>query len=300
VGKKFFLSQLNNAENELLHAHPADLPESLLHGMKADANTADENADAMTRAEVMQIAMRIGRILLKSGAETSRVEDTMKRYCRAHGAEDLNVFCTPTIIILGDEIMGGDTMVSRVLGRSTDLGLIMYVNEFSYNNVRWRFNYAQAQSWLDAKLTKARPYSQLFLCAASGIGSGCFSVMLGGNWHDFTAAFVTGFTAMFFLKRISPYVQAPFWENFVAGYAIGIVAQAACFIDHSCTAQAIIAGALMPFVPGLPFTNGLRDYIAGDLLSGNARIAEAILFALAIAFGLALALKTWIAFGVPV
>ena len=44
------------------------------------------------------------------------------------------------------------------------------------------------------------------------------------------------------------------------------------------TMQNIIVGALMPFLPALPFTNGVRDYIGGDLLSGNSRIAEAVLF----------------------
>jgi len=52
-------------------------------------------------------------------------------------------------------------------------------------------------------------------------------------------------------------------------------------------------------VPGLPFTNGVRDYIAGDLLSGNSRIAEAVLFALSVAVGLAVGLKLWAMGGLP-
>jgi uncharacterized membrane protein YjjP (DUF1212 family) len=61
----------------------------------------------------------------------------------------------------------------------------------------------------------------------------------------------------------------------------------------------IIVGALMPFLPGLAFTNGVRDYMAGDLLSGNSRIAEAALFALSIAIGLVFALKAWTWGGLP-
>jgi len=45
------------------------------------------------------------------------------------------------------------------------------------------------------------------------------------------------------------------------------------------------------------FTNGLRDYMAGDLLSGNARIAEALLFAASIAIGIAFALRAWVLWG---
>ncbi len=45
----------------------------------------------MTKNQVMDLAMDMGKILLKSGAETSRVEDTMMRFCRSYGYYDLNV-----------------------------------------------------------------------------------------------------------------------------------------------------------------------------------------------------------------
>ncbi|MFQ9523417.1 MAG: threonine/serine exporter family protein [Phascolarctobacterium faecium] len=44
-----------------------------------------------------------------------------------------------------------------------------------------------------------------------------------------------------------------------------------------CNAQWKNHSGAYAFVPGVAFTNGLRDYMAGDLLSGNARIAEALL-----------------------
>ena len=90
-----------------------------------------------------------------------------------------------------------------------------------------------------------------------------------------------------------------FSANFLAGLSIGIVAQTCCLLYPYCTLENITVGALMPFLPGLAFTNGVRDYMAGDLLSGNSRIAEAGLFALSIAIGLAFALKVWDWGGLP-
>ena len=118
-------------------------------------------------------------------------------------------------------------------------------------------------------------------------------MLLGGNWHDFVAAFLCGFAAMGVLKLLNKLHPTAFWENFIAGLVIGFIALACCKADRNCTMQNIIVGALMPFLPGLPFTNGVRDYIGGDLLSGNSRIAEAVLFALSIAVGLAFAVKVW-------
>ena len=55
-----------------------------------------------TRDQTINIAVKMGKILLKSGAETYRVEDTISRCCLAHGYE-VDPFVTPTVIILGNE-----------------------------------------------------------------------------------------------------------------------------------------------------------------------------------------------------
>ena len=57
----------------------------------------------LTREQVMNLALAVGKLLLKNGAETSRVEDSMTRLCYHFGIYDLNVFVTPTVIIFGDE-----------------------------------------------------------------------------------------------------------------------------------------------------------------------------------------------------
>ena len=253
----------------------------------------------MSKNQVMDLAMDIGKILLKSGAETSRVEDTMMRFCRSYGYYDLNVFCTPTIIILGDESPVGKSRVFRVRWRSTDLGLIMDVNEFSYNFRKWKMSYEDAKHWLQQRLAHSHPYGNKAICVAAGVGSACFSMLLGADIYDFGAAFLAGFLAMALLKLVNHFHPTPFWENFLAGLTIGAVAQTCCYLKPECTMESITVGALMPFLPGLAFTNGVRDYMAGDLLSGNSRIAEAALFALSIAIGLAFALKAWTWGGLP-
>ena len=57
----------------------------------------------LNRKQTLDIAMALGKVLLKSGAETSRVEDTIERFCAKNHYPDVNVFVTPTVIVLGDE-----------------------------------------------------------------------------------------------------------------------------------------------------------------------------------------------------
>jgi len=52
----------------------------------------------------------------------------------------------------------------------------------------------------------------------------------------------------------------------------------------------IIIGALMALVPGIALTNAMRDVMAGDMVSGISKVAEALLIGGAIALGTALSL----------
>ena len=47
----------------------------------------------------------------------------------------------------------------------------------------------------------------------------------------------------------------------------------------------MISGAIMPLVPGIAFTNGIRDIADGDYISGAVRLLDAILVFLCIAIG---------------
>ena len=47
----------------------------------------------------------------------------------------------------------------------------------------------------------------------------------------------------------------------------------------------IIVGAIIPLVPGVPFTNGIRDIADGDYISGAVRLLDAILVFLCVAIG---------------
>lgn len=71
--------------------------------------------------EIMEVCLLAGKIMLQSGAETYRVEDTMMRMAR-FGIEHTHSYVTPTGIIFSAE--GSEptkTKLIRISERSTDL-----------------------------------------------------------------------------------------------------------------------------------------------------------------------------------
>lgn len=73
---------------------------------------------SMTKEEVLKISLTCGKLLLTSGAETYRVEDTMTRICALRDMQ-IAAVSTPSWIMVGDETVDGTSMVSRVTRRGT-------------------------------------------------------------------------------------------------------------------------------------------------------------------------------------
>lgn len=57
------------------------------------------------------------------------------------------------------------------------------------------------------------------------------------------------------------------------------------FLLPKANADVMIISSIMPLVPGVIFTNAIRDTLNGDYGAGSARMLEAIVVALAVAAG---------------
>ena len=57
---------------------------------------------------------------------------------------------------------------------------------------------------------------------------------------------------------------------------------------HPFDADIVIIGAIMPFVPGVALTNAVREIMAGNFISGQGRIIEALLTAASVGLGIVL------------
>ena len=75
--------------------------------------------------------------------------------------------------------------------------------------------------------------------------------------------------------------EGPWWLVYLALGLAGV----ACSLDK------VIIGGIIPLVPGVALTNGIRDVANCDYLSGTIRAIDAVLIAAGIALGVGLVLK---------
>ena len=238
--------------------------------------------------------------MMKSGAEVSRVEDTIERICKACRIDDVEVFAMPAgiLVTLDNERPEESvtTYVRRVRSSETDLKKISEVNAFSREFTTTDLTVEDGIERL-GQIEKERPYRFLPRLMAAGVVAACCSVIFGGGVIDFGCAFVTGLIC-YSLSRFFETNELNFFmrDMFCCGTAALSALVLAHFL-HEATYQPIISGAIMLFVPGVAITNSIRDFLSGDMLSGLTRMAEAFLTAVALAAGAGIVLKLWAVIG---
>ncbi|MBH5318492.1 threonine/serine exporter family protein [Paenibacillus sp. GSMTC-2017] len=236
---------------------------------------------------ITQICLLAGKIILQNGGETYRVEDTMARIASAYGIPSSQSFVTPTGLIFAIDGHTQITRLIRISDRSTNLLKVSLVNDISRRICNGDLEAEEAHRLLQQLDVTSYDYSNTQKVIAAVIACGCFVIMFQGTWADFLpAAFIGGFAYLFFL--IAHYfVPIKFFAEFLTSIMVGILAVLAVSLGLGQDLDKIIIGSVMPLVPGLHITNAVRDLMAGHLVSGLSKGAEAFLTAFAIGAGIA-------------
>jgi len=235
--------------------------------------------------KLIKISTLAGKIMLESGAETYRVEETISRICIAYGAHTADSFVIPTGIMVTvtyyDEVA---TLVKRITSRGVDLNKIDAINDLSRRIQTNAMELSDFNKEL-IKVSTAPRYSPLITLLCSSIAAGCFSIMFGGNIKDFFAASFIGTTIKIVVIIFQKLNINEFFVNAFCGGLCAILAIMLLKLNLCSNLDKTIIGSIMLLVPGLIITNAIRDTIAGDFLSGITKASEAFLIAVSIAVG---------------
>lgn len=241
--------------------------------------------------DIMKVCLLAGKIMLQSGAETYRVEDTMIRIAASFGVENSHSYMTPTGIIFSVEEPQHITRLIRISDRTTNLSKIDRVNSISRSISLGEMTISEAYHALQ-EVERAKPnYPTPLLILMAAIATGCFLIMFKGNWNDFIPAALVGglgFSCSVFIHRMIP---VRFFAEFSGAIMIGLSAVCLVKIGFGHQIDIIIISSVMPLVPGLLITNAIRDLMAGHLISGLSKGAEAFITSFAIGAGIAFMLS---------
>ena len=237
-----------------------------------------------------ELTARVAYHLALSGAETFRIEETMRRIIGAYGIE-CQAFAIPNCVMVSLEAANGKPLMvmKRVGFHGNDLESVEKLNVLSRRICAETPPPEVAAQWLKETLAGRRSYSTPIYYLGNFLAAAGFCPVFGGTLRDSLFAGLMGLIIGFVTRQMDKWETNPFFSTIAAAFAMAVPAYLAAGFHLIDYVDAVIIGSLMILVPGLLITNSMRDIIYGDTNSGINRIVQVLLSALAIAMGTAAA-----------
>ena len=234
---------------------------------------------------LLGLTSELGYRLMESGAEIYRVEESVQRLLHAYGVTTGEVFAIPNLVIVSLTDPNGHpvTRVRRIPPHGTDIYLLEAYNALCRELCRDVPSFDSAQRRLAAIWTERK-------LAAYFLGAAAFTVFFGGSPRDALCGGLCGAAIGICLSFMTRLGANLFFRTIAGGMVSALLAIALSLLGFGQHMDLIIIGALMALVPGIAFTNAMRDIMAGDLVAGITKVGEALLIGVAIAIGTSLAM----------
>ncbi|MGE9975593.1 threonine/serine ThrE exporter family protein [Coprococcus catus] len=241
---------------------------------------------------LIKTAMSAGELMLCSGAETYRVEDTMHHILKtADNLEMSEVLVVMTGITASVKVKGEKvvTLVKRVESRENNLSLVVSVNDISRRYCGGELSLQAAYEELNS--LKKKEYRRLSYSIATVAVCVGFSLFFGGGIWEVVSSLIVGAFLAFCIEAVRDLKVHAFIEDVFSSMGIAMAsAVMKIMLGGRMDIDIVIISCIMPLVPGMAITNAARDTLRGDYLSGIARMLEAFIKAAGIAIGIGIGL----------
>ena len=234
----------------------------------------------------VNVAIEAGHILLENGAEISRVEQTMDIMAGTLGVKEHSFFVLSNGII---STAGDYARAEFIPIKGTQLSRVAEVNWLSRRIASGEErDIGRIEQLLHTiRTSPGKAWWELMPGVALGVATFC--ILFGGSLIDALATFSAGLLLGLFISFAMPYLSR-IVGNLLGGLVGGLLCIGAYRLGFGQHLPNMIVGTIIALVPGVPFTNGIRDLANEDYIAGGTRLLDAFTAFLCIALGVSLSL----------
>lgn len=251
----------------------------------------------MEPKQVLEIALYAGQMLVSNGAEAYRVEETIERICSSYNLEcECMTTAKGVFISIVDDNDEKVTSLKKIKTKRVDLYRIELINSFSRDIQNNNFSYEEAKKIL--KDIDGAPYFSFPVrIFAASMTSFIYALFFNGTIYDSIASAIISIAIYIMLEKVSHVGFFQFFQFFFSGFIIGSVSLIAQHLLPFINKDNVITGAIMILIPGVALTNGIKDILYDDFMSGTVKFGESMLVITAIGAGIGTALSLGIGVG---
>ena len=249
--------------------------------------------------KILNTVLDLGAALIRCGADTHKTEKHLYRICAGYGFKDSNIWVIPSNIQASTTDQEGNTytMIRHVRSGSTDYSRLAELNDFARKLSKTPMGSEELRRVYD-RIMNSRPQPLWIFCLAGILGGLGFGIFFNCDVMD---ALVTGIVSLIVAllgRRLSRFEKNPLIYNFILSFVsemLILLCVRAGFGHHT---GYITIGVVMLLISGIGATNGFKDLMHLDTMSGVLKLTESLLGAAGIAVGIGLPLFIFRSWGI--
>lgn len=267
-----------------------------------EAEVEQARADDLLRLnQVADLSLRIGDVLMSSGAGAADITVTMQAVVGAYGERNAEIDVTFTTLSVGlarqDEDLPSVLLIRGVKRRALDYDVLTSVDQLVAEIVEGKCDLPAARRRMNQIVGAPRLLPRWAVTLAWGVMAAAVAVYLGSGPLVSAVAFV----AAVLIERAQAALarqRLPYFYQQVAGGAIATLLAVGLEGLVSVQASMVVTANIVILLAGIGFMGALQDGLSGFYLTGCARLLEALLATAGIIAGVALGLNIGRAFDV--
>ncbi|MEC4088805.1 threonine/serine ThrE exporter family protein [Pseudoalteromonas rubra] len=244
--------------------------------------------NSATFTQKRKFIVKLGKMLHQYGTPAYRLEAHLMEVATHLGLKSSFVMSptSVTFVIWTEGHEDEYTHVARVEPGDHNLGLLADTDDVVNRMLAGELSVEQADQNLDAITQAKDPYGRLLTGIAFAVSGGAFAMLMGTSWNDVLWSAVLSILVFIFVlwstrsKRVTHMLEP------VVAIASALAACAiSSYLDPMVNIRLVVLSAIIVFIPGLALALGFAELSARHLVSGTARVMDAIMLLFKLYFG---------------
>lgn len=236
--------------------------------------------DVRELTQIADLCLRIGEVLMSSGAGAADVTVTMQAIAHAYGQRHPEIdvtFTTLSMSLTPDEADQPVVLIRQVKRRSLDYEVLTNVDELVSTLLSEPVDLPDARRRMNQIVSAPHTLPRWFVTVAWGLMCAAVGTYLGGGVPVVITAFVTAMLIERSQIWLAAHRLPPFYIQVVGGAIATATAVALRLVDVNSDASLVVTANIVMLLAGIGLMGALQDGLSGFYITAGARLLEALL-----------------------
>ncbi len=240
--------------------------------------------DARETYKILDLALRIGEILLSSGAGAADVTATMLGITRHFGLRNADIDVTFTLLRMSyqDDPDEMPVLLTRSISqRDIDYDDLTRTHHLVNDVLQDRLTVTEARARVARVNATPHYLPRWAVVLGSGVVGGGIALVLGGGVVVTAVATVAGLLITMLMRTLNRLGWPMFYQQIAGGLLATLLALATAALDQeldlSVDTSLVITASIVLLLSGIGFMGAIQDALSGFYITSGARIIEAML-----------------------